>query len=71
MECNLEQADRTLRMTIGVFLILGALLAGTLSYLELTDTWWFIVAGSLLLLGIGAVLSAIVGKCALRRIIGH
>lgn len=71
MECNLEPADRSLRMTAGVFLLLAGLLLLILCYLELFETWWFVVAGALVLLGAGAVLSAAAGKCMLRKVIGH
>jgi len=71
MECNLEPADRSLRMTAGVFLILAALLLMILNYLEIVPSWWYIVAGTLAVLGIGAVLSAAAGKCMLRKVIGH
>jgi CHASE2 domain-containing sensor protein len=71
MDCNLEPADRSLRMTAGVFLLLAGLLLLILCYLELFETWWFIVAGALTLCGVGAVLSAAAGKCMLRKAIGH
>jgi Flp pilus assembly protein TadG len=70
MECNLEPADRTLRMTAGVFLVLAGLLLLILCYLGLFETWWYIVASALALGGIGAVLSAAAGKCMLRKAIG-
>ncbi|MDG2199989.1 MAG: DUF2892 domain-containing protein [Phycisphaerales bacterium] len=71
MERNLETTDRTLRMTAGVFLILGGLLLVILCYLQILEAWWFIVAGSLAILGIGGVLSAATGKCMMRKVIGH
>tara|TARA_B100001115_G_scaffold171761_1_gene154439 strand:- start:605 stop:820 length:216 start_codon:yes stop_codon:yes gene_type:complete len=71
MDCNLEPADRTLRMTVGVYLILATLLLLILCYLEIMDTWWYLVAGSLCLLGVGAIASAAAGKCMLRKVIGH
>ena len=71
MEPNLEPADRTLRMTAGVFLILGVLLLLSLSYLEILESWWYIIAGCMAILGIGGVLSAVTGKCMMRKAIGH
>lgn len=71
MDCNLEPADRTFRMTIGVYLTLVALLLLILCYLELVDTWWYVVAGSISVLGVGAIASAAAGKCMLRKVIGH
>ena len=71
MDCNLEPADRTLRMTVGVYLILATLLLLILCYLQIVDSWWYIVAGLLSLLGVGALASAAAGKCMLRKVIGH
>ena len=71
MERNLETTDRTLRMTAGVFLILGGLLLGILTYLQILEAWWFIIAGSLVIIGIGGVLSAATAKCMMRKAIGH
>ncbi len=58
-------------MTAGVFLILGGLLLVILCYLQILEAWWFIVAGSLAILGIGGVLSAATAKCMMRKVIGH
>ena len=71
MDCNLEPADRTLRMTVGTYLVLGALVLLILCYLQIVDAWWYVVAGLLILLGVGAVASAAAGKCMLRKVIGH
>jgi hypothetical protein len=71
MERNLEPADRTLRMTAGVFLILGGLLAAIPTYLQIIESWWYIVSVCLIILGVGAVLSACAAKCVLRNAIGH
>lgn len=71
MERNLEPADRTLRMTAGVFLILGGLLASIPTYLGILELWWYIVSVCLIILGVGAVLSACAAKCVLRNAIGH
>jgi len=70
MECNLDPPDRTLRIVAGVFIFLGGLVLTSLSYLQILDEWWWIIAGALVIVGVGSMLSAVMGYCALKRITG-
>lgn len=71
MECNLEPADRTLRLVAGTFMCFAGLIVVALSYLKICDSWWWIVAISLVVLGLLSIMSSLLGKCTLRKMIGH
>ena len=71
MECNLNTADRKMRLYFGATAFLAGLIMVANTYLGLVPMWCWVVGGILILVGISSLLTASYGVCMLRALLGR